>query len=112
MTEQELQETLAQNIKLYRKGKFTQETLAEKIGVSSQNINNIEGRRRFPRTDTLVKIADALGVEVYQLFVPQNTTPIVIEENDENERIRSEIQKEVVESVRLTLNKALDRMER
>ena len=112
MTEQELQETLSQNIKLYRKGKFTQETLAEKIGVSSQNINNIEGRRRFPRTDTLVKIADALGVEVYQLFVPQNTTPIVIEENDENERIRSEIQKEVVESVRLTLNKALDRMGR
>lgn len=112
MTEQELQETLSQNIKLYRKGKFTQETLAEKIGVSSQNINNIEGKRRFPRTDTLVKIADALGVEVYQLFVPQNTTPIVIEENDENERIRSEIQKEVVESVRLTLNKALDRMER
>ena len=112
MTEQELQETLSQNIKLYRKGKFTQETLAEKIGVSSQNINNIEGKRRFPRTDTLVKIADALDVEVYQLFVPQNTTPIVIEENDENERIRSEIQKEVVESVRLTLNKALDRMER
>lgn len=112
MTEQELQETLSQNIKLYRKGKFTQETLAEKIGVSSQNINNIEGKRRFPRTDTLVKIADALGVEVYQLFVPQNTTPIVIEENDENERIRSEIQKEVVESVRLTLNKALDRMGR
>ena len=35
-----------------------------------------------------------------------------IEENDENERIRSEIQKEVVESVRLTLNKALDRMGR
>ena len=112
MTEQELQETLSQNIKLYRKGKFTQETLAEKIGVSSQNINNIEGKRRFPRTDTLVKIADALGVEVYQLFVPQNTTPIIIEENDENERIRSEIQREVVESVRLTLNKALDRMGR
>ena len=113
MTEQELQETLSQNIKLYRKGKFTQETLAEKIGVSSQNINNIEGRRRFPRTDTLVKIAAALDVEVYQLFVPHNTMPvIIIGENDENERIRSAIQKEVVESVRLTLNKALDRMGR
>lgn len=112
MTEQELQETLSQNIKFYRKGKFTQETLAEKIGVSSQNINNIEGKRRFPRTDTLVKIADALGVEVYQLFVPQNVTPITIEENDENERIRSAIQKEVIEDVRLTLNKALDRMGR
>ena len=31
MTEQELHETLSQNIKKYRKGKFTQEHLAEKI---------------------------------------------------------------------------------
>ena len=39
MTEQQLHETLSQNIKKYRKGKYTQEQLAEKIGVSSQNIN-------------------------------------------------------------------------
>ena len=48
MTEKELLETLSQNIKYYRKGKFTQETLAEKVGVSAHNINNIEGKRRFP----------------------------------------------------------------
>lgn len=112
MTEKELKTVLSANIKKYREGKFTQETLAEELGVSAQNINDIEGKRRFPRTDTLVKIADALGVEVYQLFVPQNVTPITIEENDENERIRSAIQKEVIEDVRLTLNKALDRMGR
>ena len=110
MTEKELQEILSQNIKFYRRGKFTQETLAERIGVSGHNINNIEGRRRFPRTDTLVKIADALGVEVYQLFMPRNSEPVVIEENDETERIRGEIQKEVIEDVRLTVNRALDRM--
>lgn len=57
MTEKELLETLSKNIKFYRKGKFTQETLAEKIGVSVQNINNVEGMRRFPRTENLVKIA-------------------------------------------------------
>ena len=38
MTEIELKTVLAENIKRYRKGKFTQETLAEAAGVSSQNI--------------------------------------------------------------------------
>lgn len=110
MTEQELLETLSQNIKLYRKGKFTQETLAEEIGISAQNINNVEGKRRFPRTENLVKIADALGVEVYQLFIPQDKTPITIEETPENEKIRSQITDEVVDDVRRILNKALDKI--
>lgn len=110
MTESELLETLSQNIKFYRKGKFTQETLAEEIGVSAQNINNVEGKRRFPRTENLIKIADALGVEVYQLFIPQNKSPIIIEETPENERIRTQITEEVVNDVRRILNKTLDKI--
>ena len=110
MTEQELLETLSQNIKFYRKGKFTQETLAEKIGVSAQNINNVEGKRRFPRTENLIKKTDALGVEVYQLFIPKNKTPVVIEDTPENEKIRNQITDEVVDDVRNILNKALDKM--
>ena len=111
MTENELLETLSQNIKLYRKGKFTQESLAEETGLSAHNINNIEGKRRFPRTENLVKIAAALNVEVYQLFIPQNKTPIIIEETPENERIRNEIRAEVVGDVRALVNRALDKME-
>lgn len=110
MTENELHETLSQNIKKYRKGKFTQEQLAEIIEVSSQNINEIEGKRRFPRPETLVKIASALNIEVYQLFIPQDRTPIIIEETDENERIRRQITEEVVAGVRKMLNNTLDKM--
>lgn len=110
MTEDELKNVLSLNIKKYRKNKFTQETLAEKIGVSSQNINDIEGKRRFPRSDTLVKIADALDVQVYELFVPQNKTPIIIEKTPENEKIRNEIKSQVLENVRLVLNKTIDKM--
>lgn len=110
MTEDELKNVLSLNIKKYRKNKFTQETLAEKIGVSSQNINDIEGKRRFPRSDTLVKIADALDVQVYELFVPQDKTPIIIEETSENEKIRNEIKSQVLENVRSALNKAIDKM--
>lgn len=110
MTEKELLETLSQNIKFYRKGKFTQETLAEAIGVSAHNINNIEGKRRFPRTENLLKIADALGVEVYQLFIPKDKTPIVIEDTPENERIRAQITEKIVADVRNILNKTLDKI--
>lgn len=110
MTEQELLETLSQNIKFYRKGRYTQETLAEKIGVSVQNINNVEGKRRFPRTENLIKIAEALGVEVYQLFIPQDKTPVAIEKTPENEKIKNQITEEVVDDIRKILNKALDKI--
>ena len=112
MTENDLKSIFSENIKKYRSGKFTQETLAEKIGVSAQNINDIEGKRRFPRTDTLVKIADALDVEVYQLFIPQDKTPVVIEETPENEKIRAQMTDEIVEEIRHGVNKMLDKIKK
>lgn len=112
MTEEVLKKIFSENIKKFRNGKYTQETLAEKIGVSSQNINDIEGRRRFPRTDTLVKIAEALEVEVYQLFIPQDETPIIIEETPENEKIRTQMAAEIVEEVRLGINRMLDKIKK
>ena len=112
MTEKELHESLALNIKRYRDGKFTQETLAEKIGISYQAINAFEGKRRFPSPDTLVKLASALDVDVYQLFIPQDKTPIVIEKTPENEKIRIQMTDEIVEEIRLSLNKSLDKIKK
>ena len=111
MTEEELHETLSKNIKKYRKGKFTQEQLAEKIGVSSQNINDIEGKRRWPREATLVKIAEALDIEVYQLFVQQDCSAVNIEETDENQKIRQQLKMQLVDEFRKSMNKMLDKWE-
>ncbi|WP_298534207.1 helix-turn-helix transcriptional regulator [uncultured Treponema sp.] len=109
MTENQLREILSQNIKKYRKGKFTQEQLAEEIGVSTQNINDIEGKRRWPRESTLIKIAEILKVEVYQLFIPQNSVEIKIEETDENMQIQRQIQNKLVSDFRKAMNKMLDK---
>ena len=109
MTEQQLHETLSQNIKKYRKGKYTQEQLAEKIGVSAQNINDIEGKRRWPRESTLIKIADALEIEVYQLFIPNDLSNIQIETTDENEKIRTTIQQQLFSDFRKSMNNMLDK---
>ena len=111
MSEIELKAILANNIKKYRKGKFTQETLAEAAGVSSQNINYIEGKRRWPRESTLIKIANVLNVDVYQLFIPENTTPVIIDDIPENEKIRKEIQKQVIDSLRKQINLTLNKID-
>ncbi len=106
----ELQETLAYNMKRYRKGRFTQESLAETINVSPQEINGNEGKRRFPRVDILVKIAAALEVEVYQLFITKDSTPIIVEDTPENEKIRAKIREEVIAKVRASVSRTLDRI--
>lgn len=111
MTEIELKTILANNIKKYRKGKFTQESLAEASGVSAQNINDIEGKRRWPRESTLIKISEVLNIDVYQLFVPDIKTPVIIDNTPENEKIRNEINKQVIESIRKQINSSLDKME-
>ena len=109
MTEIELAKTLSSNIKKYR-GKMTQEALAEKAKVSFQLINGIEGCRKWVRKKTLSRIAAALGVEVYQLFIQQDKTPVFIEETPENEKIRTQITEEVLDEVERSVKKTLEKI--
>ena len=107
----ELLETLSGNIKKLRKGKsWTQEKLAEESEMSVQAINFFEGKRRWPSEESLSKIATALDVEVYQLFIPQDKLPIVIEETPENEKIRLQITATVIDEVRKAMNRTLDKI--
>jgi len=67
-----LRKSLSANIKHYRaKLGFSQEKLAETVGLSDQTINDIEGCRTWVSDKTIIKIARALNIEVYQLFFPQ-----------------------------------------
>ena len=75
MEAQELRESLSQNLKKYRKIKgWSQFDLAEKAEISEQTVNSIEGLRLWPSDKTLAKLANALEVEMYRLFVPQKLT--------------------------------------
>jgi transcriptional regulator with XRE-family HTH domain len=74
MTEEtgKLRKILSANIKKYRaEQSISQEKLAEAVGLSDQTINDIEGCRSWVSDKTLVKIAIALRVEVFQLVYPQ-----------------------------------------
>jgi len=68
-----IRKVLAGNIKKYRKNfGYTQEKLAEKTGLSTQTLNDIEGCRRWISSKTMTKLANALNIAEYQLLVPEN----------------------------------------
>lgn len=60
------------NVRNYRlKIGFSQEKLAEKCRLHRTYISDIECFRRSISLDNIQKIADALGVETFQLFLDE-----------------------------------------
>jgi len=105
MTEEELQTRVIENIRtLRKKAGLSQEKLADKADISRQMMNDIEGRRRWLTKGTLVKLANALGVDVHELFIPY------AEENDKTKSAYEAITKKVVAQVKEAVDKALDRI--
>ena len=71
MTEHELRTILSANLKRYRVyRKLSQEKLAEKIDISIPFLSDVENGRKWVSPSTLVKFADALGIEPHELFKP------------------------------------------
>jgi len=68
-TERHRREEQARNIKLYREKKgFTQQQLADALGVRQQTIALYESGRKNPKFATLKKFAEALSVPVEDLL--------------------------------------------
>lgn len=66
-----LRTLLSANIKARRKALgISQEKLAELVNVSTKTITDIECCRSWVGDRTMSKLAEALGVEPFQLFVP------------------------------------------
>jgi transcriptional regulator with XRE-family HTH domain len=64
---------LAGNLKLYRgRRNWSQAELAERSGLSVVYLSDIERGNKWPYLDTLIKLADAFEMEVFELLKPQD----------------------------------------
>ncbi|MDR1113643.1 MAG: helix-turn-helix domain-containing protein [Candidatus Margulisbacteria bacterium] len=71
MQEKDLFQLLGHNIKLCRsRYAWSQEELAEKIDVSVNFVSAIETGRKWISPTTMLKLAAAFGLEVYELLKP------------------------------------------
>ncbi|MCL2599982.1 MAG: helix-turn-helix domain-containing protein [Treponema sp.] len=76
MDEAGLRRILSQNIKRFRKMKgLSQEKLAEKTCISTNYLSDIERGRGWVSPFSLVKLANALEVEAFELFRPTEAAP-------------------------------------
>ena len=59
---------LNENIKKYRiKNHLTQKQLAEKAGVAEITIRQYEAKKREPKTEILIRLADIFGISIFDL---------------------------------------------
>ena len=74
MKETELRSILSANIKHYRglRG-WPQVVLAEKMGISTNFLADIETGKSWVSSSTLTKLANIFKIEVYELFKPEKT---------------------------------------
>jgi transcriptional regulator with XRE-family HTH domain len=82
MNGQGVKAALGKNIKLLRtRRSFTQSVLAEKADISVIFLSSIERGVKYPKPDILARIAEALEVEVFELFkgdlVPSDSKEVV-----------------------------------
>ena len=74
MTESDLRTVLGVNLKRNRNLKgFSQAKLAEILDISPNFISDIETGKRWLSSDTLVNLAKALDIEVYEFLKPPQT---------------------------------------
>jgi len=96
------QSIFVQNLRKHRrKCGLTQAQLAEKVNVSTHHIGMIELSRNNPTLELVERIAEALNIKIYELFMDS------VSPHAEFERLRLEIREDMKQLLDETLNKAL-----
>ena len=90
---------MGKNVKLYRNRRnWSQADLAENANISINFLGDIERGKKWPHPDSLAKIAYALEIKTFELFM---------EENADFDPKTQVIMNRFVKDVSLTINKSL-----
>jgi len=104
MTGVDLRKILSKNLKLLRDQRsLSQMELAEKANISIPFLSNIERSNKWPYPDTLVKLACALDVEVYMLFL-ENPPELP----DNTQAALAKFKKDITVALHKTISVAID----
>ena len=98
MDTQEIKDLFGRNVKYFRFHlQLSQAALAEKANISVTFLSNIERGKMFPKVETLSRLTESLGVEVFELF----RSDIV---SNENKEVISRLSEDITKNINLTLD--------
>ena len=113
--EQNLKDTLSSNIKKYRNRRnWSQFKLAAKISISTNFLADIEAGNTWVSAQTLIKLAQALEIEVFELLKPQKDREKTHtkEKTDNNKAILNQFSQDLTIVLQESLEKALDHVKK
>ncbi|MHC6202856.1 helix-turn-helix domain-containing protein [Breznakiellaceae bacterium SP9] len=103
MDGKDLRTILSLNMKLFRtRRKWSQADLAEKAKISITFLSNIERGNKWPYPDTLVKLASALDIDVFEFFKSQQVV------HNEVRDVMTKFVNDVSVSLRHSVNKSVN----
>jgi transcriptional regulator with XRE-family HTH domain len=111
MEDRELRRILSANIKLYRgRREWSQVKLAEKLEISPNFLADIETGKSWVSSVTLVKLANVLNIEVYELFKPAGASgdPPNEKTADESKEIMTKLVKDMSIALNQSVNQAMN----
>jgi len=95
----ELRAIFGKNVRIYRNRRnWSQADLAEYANISINFLGDIERGNKWPHPETLTKLADALEIKVFELFME--------EDNEINPKTKNLINR-FMKDMSLTINKTL-----
>ena len=102
MSIDELRTVYTANLKRLRtEKKFSQAEISEKVDITEKFYSDLETGRRWGSCETLVDVANAFGVEPYELFLPAGS---VISHNERRT-------KDLMKRLRANFSELVDTME-
>jgi len=104
----ELRAVFGKNVRLYRtRRNWSQADLAEYAKISINFLGDIERGNKWPHPDTLTKMAAALEVKVYELFLEEDTPVNPATQTLMNRFIR-DVSLTINKSLSLSVNQSID----
>lgn len=96
----DLRETFIKNLKIYRNRlKISQMKLAELCETSTSYIGEIEIGKKFPSIEMIQKIAAALQIPPYQLFMTESDIVEIHIPLESRERLIERLQKSIADII-------------
>jgi transcriptional regulator with XRE-family HTH domain len=103
-----IRNTLSTNIRFLRNHrKWSQADLAEKAGISTNFLSDIERCRKWPYPETLLNLATALDIEVYELFKPEESSTLA-----ETKDIMARFVKDISAALNQSVNQSVEHVYR